>query len=115
MLMKPAPEVALGHESVLRTGGDGADAAGDLNVLGQVEVVGSGLARGFRDRDVAVIREARDDGVDGMLLQVFEQCVAIGRVQGERGKVARVVGTHHGFRGGTIDVAEVYFVTTGFC
>ena len=50
-----------------------------------------------------------------VLLQVFEQYVAIGRVEGERGKVARGVGAHHGFRGGTIDVTEVYFVTTGFC
>ena len=43
-------EAALRHEGLLGAGGDGAHRAGDLDVLGEIEVVGAGLARRLRDR-----------------------------------------------------------------
>ena len=61
-------ETALGNERLLGAVGDLADRASDLDVFCQIEIMYTGAPRRFRDRDVAVVRQARNHGVDRMLL-----------------------------------------------
>ena len=73
-------ESALRHERRVGALRDASYATGHRHVLGQVEVVRSRSACGLGDGDVAVVRQARDDGLDRVG----------GGVRGERLRVAGV-------------------------
>ena len=107
-------EPALRHEGLARADGDGAHRAGDLDVLGQVEVVGVRLAGRLRDRDIAVEGQARDHRVHRVLGEVPGERGRVARIEGEAGEVRRAVRPHHRLGGGAVDVGQLHPVTAGF-
>jgi hypothetical protein len=87
----------------------------DLNVLGQVEIMCAGLPRRLRHAQIAVIRQAGNDGIDRVVDQVLGQRDWVRRVQREADQVRGPVRTHHGVGSRTVDITELNLVTPGFC
>ena len=108
-------EAALGHERLLGAVGDAAHGARDLDVLGEIEVVGAGLAGRLGDRDVAVVGQARDHRVDRVGGEVLGEGCRIGGVEREcRAGCVPAVRAHHRLGGRAVHVGQLDLVTAGF-
>ena len=89
-------KTALGYERLSGAFRDPAHGASDLHVLGQIEIMYTGAAGGFGDCDIAVVGQARDDGVDGMLLQLRVERRGVGSVDGMSMEVGKAMRVDHG-------------------
>src|SRR4029077_236404 len=67
---EPGSETTLRHERLARPRSEGAYGARDVHIFCQVEVVGARFAGSCGDPEVAVVRQARNDGIDRMLGEV---------------------------------------------
>ena len=111
--MKPGRETALGHERLLGAGGDLAHRARDLDVFGQIEIMDTGAPRRFRDCDVAVVRQARDHGVDRMALEVRVERRRVGGVERVGMQIREAMGVDHGICSLAAHVCEMHLVRAG--
>ncbi len=109
---EPGRQSTLGHKRLIGAFCNPSDGTSDLDVLSKVEVVGSSLPRAFRYSDVAVVRKARNNGIDRVCLQVLGQLRGVGSVQRMRDEMRGAVSSYDGFGRRRLDVAEMYFVTT---
>src|SRR6202035_6034085 len=64
---EPGSETTLRSERLASPRSEGAYRARDVHIFCQVEVVGARFAGGGGDPEVAVVRQARNDGIDGVL------------------------------------------------
>ena len=107
-------ETTLRHECLLGPRGEGAHRARDVHVFRQVEVVDTRLAGGRGDPEVAVVRQAGNDAIDGVLGEMPRERRRVGRVERKGEDVARLVGTHHRLRRSAVDIAQLNLVTARF-
>ena len=73
-------QAALGHENGIRARADFPDAAGDGDVLGEVEVVNAMPGRQLRHRGIAMKRQRRDHGVETFTAHQLRQRSAVRRI-----------------------------------
>ncbi len=111
---EPRGESALGDEGLGGATRHRAHRAGDFDVLGEVEVVRARLAGRLRDPDVAVERQARDDRIHRVGLQMRRQRRRIGGIQRQGGEVPGAVRPHHRIRRGAVHVGQPDLVGAGF-
>src|SRR6266478_2512501 len=111
---EPGSETTLRHECLASPRREGAYGARDVHIFCPVEVVGVRLAGGCGDPEVAVVRQARNDGIDRVLGEVPGKRHRIGRIEREGEDVARVVGAHHRLRRSPVDIAQLNLVTARF-
>jgi len=108
-------QATLGHKRVAGSSRNSPHRAGDFHILRQVEIVSAGLPGSLGNRDIAVIRQAGNDGIHGVVRQVPCQRGRVGRIEGKGGQIGGGMGMHHGLGCGAVDVAQLNLVTTGFC
>ncbi len=106
-------ESALRHERLLGAGGDLAHRARDLDVFRQIEIMYTGAPRSFRDCDVAVVRQARDHGVDGMALEVRVERRRVGGVERVGTQIREAMSVDHCICSLAAHVCEMHFVRAG--
>ena len=111
---EPRRETTLRHECLVRPRGEGAHGARDVHIFRQVEVVGARFARGLCDPEVAVVRQARNHGIDRVLGEMPGKRHRMGRIQCEGEQVAGVMGTHHRLRRSPVDIGQLDLVTARF-
>ena len=92
-------ESTLGHEGPGCTARDAAHRPGDLDVLGEVEVVRITLARRLGHGRIAVIGQAGDDGVRFVNAEMVVQRLGVAGVERHGAQVARAVRLDHRFGG----------------
>ena len=110
---EPRRQAALGHERLLGAGGDLAHRARDLHVFRQIEVADARAPRRLGDRDVAVVGQAGDHRVDGMLLQMRIQRRPVRGIERMRVQIREAVSVDHGIGGFAAHVREMHFVRAG--
>ena len=104
---------ALRHEGGRRTLGRRAHGAGDLDVLGQVEVVKAGCACNLRNARVAEIGQRRDDRIAGVIGHVLCEGSRVRGVDGVCHKVPLAVRARDRASRVAVDVGELDLVTAG--
>jgi len=74
----------------------------------------AGRARRGADYRIAVIRQARDHGVDRLPAQLRAQRLGVGGIQAHGLHVGKPVGARHAGRRGLIDIGELHLVEARF-
>ena len=104
----------LRYERTVGAIGEAAHGARHGDVLGEVEIVHAGGARGLGDHGVAVVRQARDHRVRRMRAQVRGQGGRVTRVQPVGVEIVEVVRVHDGASHFCVDVRDVDVVIAAF-
>jgi hypothetical protein len=104
----------LRHERLRGAARDSPDRLRDLDVLGQIEVVGIAAAGGFRDDRIAIEGKARDDGVGLERGEVLVESLRVLRVKSHGPQVPRTVSLDNGLRRLRIDVTQGHVIITRF-
>ncbi len=86
----------------------------DGDVLREIEVVRVALASSLGHRRIAVVRQARDDGVGLVDGEVILERLGVARVECHGAQIRRSVCLDHGFRRRGVDVTERDVIITRF-